>query len=357
VRIARVDLIPLRLPLGRVLTLPRGASRTLEEGKQVLLVRLETGEGLVGWGEAGPSRRWSAETLESARTSLESYLIPAVLAADPRDLAGLHALMDRELAPGYDRGQPIAKAALDLACHDLTAKAEGVPVASLLGATEPRELTLASLVSAPNPEAAAAQVAAARAQGYRAFKVKVGAHPPDHDVAVARAVVEAAAGGTVWVDANQGYGLGAARRTGEESGARSRRPVPARAPRSPASRARGGSANESLRSSKDLQFEDYRIFHADGRGPLNRPRPCGLSQERPVLSPPRGLRVRLSGRRGSPGWFSRGIRRRLRLLPLLRRRFARWGRGPAGTRAPHDHEAAPLGCNEHEPRAFFRSWR
>ena len=66
-RLARVDVVPLRLPLARVLTLPRGASRSLEEGKRLLLVRAETDDGRVGWGEASPSRRWSAETLESAR--------------------------------------------------------------------------------------------------------------------------------------------------------------------------------------------------------------------------------------------------------------------------------------------------
>lgn len=210
-RIARVEVLPLRLPLRRVLTLPRGASRSLEEGKRLLLVRVETDDGRVGWGEASPSRRWSAETLESAQSSLERYLIPATLGRDPADLAGLHAALDAELAPGFDRGQPIAKAALDFACHDLLGRSRGVPVQALLGAPEPGQVTLAYLVSAPTPDAAAQQVEEARALGYRAFKVKVGGHPPAHDVAVARAVVAAAGGGTVWVDANQGYDAAAAR--------------------------------------------------------------------------------------------------------------------------------------------------
>jgi len=211
VRIARVDVIPLRLPLTRVLTLPRGASRSLEEGKRLLLVRVETDDGRVGWGEASPSRRWSAETLESAQTSLERYLIPVALGRDPADLVGLHAAMDAELAPGFDRGQPIAKAALDFACHDLVARAAGVPVQTLLGTREPAVITLSYLVSAPGPDEAARQVEAARAQGYAAFKVKVGGHAPAHDVEVVRAVVGAAAGGTVWADANQGYDAEAAR--------------------------------------------------------------------------------------------------------------------------------------------------
>ena len=153
-KIARIELVPLRLPLRRVLTLPRGTSRTLEEGKRLILVRLETEDGRVGWGEASPSRRWSAETLESALTSLHHYLVPAVVGRDPRDLPGLHAAMDQELAPGFDRGQPIAKAALDFACHDLVARSQGLPVQALLGRREPGQITLAYLVSAPTPEEA-----------------------------------------------------------------------------------------------------------------------------------------------------------------------------------------------------------
>lgn len=210
-KLARADVIPLRLPLRRVLTLPRGASRSLEEGKRLVLVRVESDDGGVGWGEASPSRRWSAETLESAWTSLSEYLIPAVLGRDARDLEGLHAALDAELAPGFDRGQPIAKAALDFACHDLVGRAAGVPVQALLGASGPGQVSLAYLVSAPTPDAAAEQVAAGRAQGYRAFKVKVGGHAPAHDIEVMRAVVAAAGGGAVWADANQGYDLASAR--------------------------------------------------------------------------------------------------------------------------------------------------
>jgi muconate cycloisomerase len=144
-------------------------------------------------------------------TSLQQYLVPVVLGRDPRDLAGLHAAMDRELAPGFDRGQPIAKAALDFACHDLVARADGVPVQSLIGGGATRTITLSYLVSAATVADAAQQVAEARAAGYSAFKVKVGGHAAAHDVEVVRAVVDAAGGGVVWADANQGYDVPEAR--------------------------------------------------------------------------------------------------------------------------------------------------
>ncbi len=39
-KIKRIDLFPIVLPLKAVLTLPRGASRSLAEGKQIILLRI-----------------------------------------------------------------------------------------------------------------------------------------------------------------------------------------------------------------------------------------------------------------------------------------------------------------------------
>jgi muconate cycloisomerase len=204
--IASIEVFPIRLPMKAVLTLPRGPTRTLEEGKRVALVKVTDSDGHVGWGEAGPSRRWSAETLESCVTSLRHYLAPAVIGHDLFDLAGLHAKMNAELAVGLDPGQPIAKCAIDLAVHDLIGKRLGITVQSWLGAKRADSVQLARLVSASTPEEAAQITEAALAEGYRGFKVKVG-HRKERDVDIARAVVEAARGAYVWVDANQGYTL------------------------------------------------------------------------------------------------------------------------------------------------------
>jgi muconate cycloisomerase len=68
-------------------------------------------------------------------------------------------------------------------------------------------VTLAYLVSAPDPEKAGAIVEKAHADGYRGFKVKVGGNSAEHDSAVLEAVVQSAQGSFVWPDANQGYTL------------------------------------------------------------------------------------------------------------------------------------------------------
>ena len=205
-KIERIEVLPVRLPLKQVLTLSRGVSRSLEEGKQVVLVKMTADDGTVGWGEAGPSRRWSAETTHSCYTTIKHYLAPALLGRDPFDIGGLHAAMNTELAPGLDPGQPIAKAALDLAAHDLVCNRLGINLQSWLGTKAADRIELSWLVSAPDVEGVAASAQAGLKQGYRAFKVKVG-HDPRLDIERLRAVLELAKGCTVWPDANQGYTL------------------------------------------------------------------------------------------------------------------------------------------------------
>ena len=205
-KIARIDTLPVRLPLKAVATLSRGVSRTIEEGKQLVLVKMSADDGTVGWGEAGPSRRWSAETVQSAFTSIKHVLAPALIGRDPFDIAGLHAAMNTELAPGLDPGQPVAKAALDLAAHDLVCRKLGINLQSWLGAKGADRIELSWLVSAPDVEGTAKSVEQGLAEGYRAFKVKVG-HEPKLDIERVRKVLELAKGSTVWPDANQGYSL------------------------------------------------------------------------------------------------------------------------------------------------------
>jgi muconate cycloisomerase len=68
-------------------------------------------------------------------------------------------------------------------------------------------IALSRLVSAPTPGDAAAITRAGLDEGYRGFKLKVGADPAK-DLATMRAVLDAAGGAFVWPDANQGYSAG-----------------------------------------------------------------------------------------------------------------------------------------------------
>src|SRR3954471_16738419 len=93
-------------------------------GKQrpSVLVRLTDDLGVQGLGQAVPVETWTYETAETVQSTLEHYLGPAVLGADPSDLPEVHARMERAIRPWFSVGQPLAKVAIDLACYDLWGK-------------------------------------------------------------------------------------------------------------------------------------------------------------------------------------------------------------------------------------------
>src|SRR6185503_7659368 len=140
-----------------------------------------------------------------------NYLAPAILGADPADLADVHARMERAIRPSFSVGQPLCKAAIDLACYDLWGKRAGKSVATLLGGVKRSEITLSWTVNATTLAKAEEQLAAGRAAGYGNFNIKIG--PPqtrDYDLALIGLVTQFA-GGFHWADANTSYDLDTAR--------------------------------------------------------------------------------------------------------------------------------------------------
>ena len=95
--------------------------------RPTILLRLTDDDGREGFGQSVPVESWTYETIESVETTLRGYLAPAVLGADPRDLDDIHARMERAIRPSFSVGQPIAKAAIDLACYDLWGKQVNKP--------------------------------------------------------------------------------------------------------------------------------------------------------------------------------------------------------------------------------------
>jgi L-alanine-DL-glutamate epimerase-like enolase superfamily enzyme len=185
--------------------------------RPTLLVRLTDADGVQGCGQSVPVETWTYETVETVESTLEHYLAPAVLDADPVDLADVHARMERAIRPSFSVGQPLAKAAIDLACHDLWGKQAGRPVCDLLGRKAPEEIKLSWTVNATTLEAARAQLEQGHAAGYDSFNVKIGPpQTPEYDRQLVRAVRDFAPRGFHWADANTGYGLAEALRMARE---------------------------------------------------------------------------------------------------------------------------------------------
>jgi muconate cycloisomerase len=177
-----------------------------------VLVRLTDEDGVQGWGQSVPVETWSYETPETVESTLRQYLAPAVIGAEAGDLADVHARMERAIRPSFSVGQPLAKAAIDLACYDLWGKTAGRKVCDLLGKNSLSEIKLSWTVNAASIGKAEQQLEAGRAAGYDSFNVKIGPpQPPAYDRELIRAVRDFAPSGFHWADANTNYDLATAR--------------------------------------------------------------------------------------------------------------------------------------------------
>ncbi len=179
--------------------------------RPTVLVRLTDEQGNQGWGQSVPVPTWTYETVETVETTLRRYLAPAVLGADPADMADVHRRMDRAITPSFSVGQPLCKAAIDLACYDLAGKQRGQTVSQLLGGAKRKDLTLSWTVQSPDLALVERTLEHARSLSYNSFNIKIG-HPqtPAYDVELVRLVCAFAPGGFHWVDANTHYDIATA---------------------------------------------------------------------------------------------------------------------------------------------------
>ena len=204
-RITRVEVGRRDYPLvGQFKFFPAGARPTV-------LVRLTDASGRQGCGQAVPVESWTYETVESVESTLRIYLAPAVLGAEPSDLAEVHARMERVIRPSFSVGQPLAKAAIDLACHDLWGRQAGQPVCDLLGGARSDEICLSWTINSRSLAQAQQLLEEGRALGYESFNVKLGLpQTPAYDLDLVRLVTDFSPHGFHWGDANTSYDLATA---------------------------------------------------------------------------------------------------------------------------------------------------
>jgi o-succinylbenzoate synthase len=199
-RIHQIDLYHINQPL----VAPFGTSFGMQQERQCLIVAAH-GDGLTGWGEcvATNSPGYSYETVQTAWHILSDFLIPALLGwefDEPEEVP--HRLR-------FVRGHPLAKAALDQAMWDITARRDGLSFAQKLAqpyAEGPRRRVPVgvSIGIQPDVPQTLAVIEKHLAEGYGRIKLKI---KPGHDLAVARAARAAFAGVAIMLDANSAYTL------------------------------------------------------------------------------------------------------------------------------------------------------
>ena len=142
--------------------------------RPAVFVRAESADGAVGWGEIWCN--FPACGAEHRARLLDTVVAPLLLNHDFADPAQAYAHATRKtevLALQSGEPGPMAQviSGVDLALWDLCARRAGLPLFRLLGGRQARVPVYASGI---NPEGALAVVERKHAQGYRAFKLKIG---------------------------------------------------------------------------------------------------------------------------------------------------------------------------------------
>ncbi|MFY1686654.1 mandelate racemase/muconate lactonizing enzyme family protein [Plantactinospora sp. WMMB782] len=166
---------------------------------ETLVVEVVDADGRSGFGEAPQVWQVTGSSIGGARACVEEVFAPLLVRRDPDDLVARCAEVRRAVV-----GNEAAKAAVDVALHDLAARRLGVPLYRLLGGTSRRVATDVTLSAGDAVELAGAAKQRV-ADGFDVLKVKVGTDAAG-DLARVRAV-RAAAGPQVRIrlDANQGW--------------------------------------------------------------------------------------------------------------------------------------------------------
>src|SRR5262245_49336276 len=176
-----------------------------------LVVLVHTDEGITGIGEVDSAPE-AVRALVNAPGShaIANSLHDLLVGEDPTDPARLWEKMYRGLIYIGRRGIALhAISGIDIALWDIKGKAEGKPVCELIGTPQREKVrAYASMLMPDDPAEVRQRVGQLRHEGFTAVKLGWGplGKDADHDLALATAAVEAAAGTvTILIDAGHGY--------------------------------------------------------------------------------------------------------------------------------------------------------
>jgi o-succinylbenzoate synthase len=148
--------------------------------RELVVVRVEDGDGFVGVGEAAPLPGYHGVNVADVVEALEACR--AALAADAPS-------RDERLSEWRRMAVLPAVAAVDMALWDLEGRRTGQPVWQLLGSSAAEPVEVNFTVAAADRAGAAAAAARAKAAGFACVKVKVGIGDDAGRLAAVRAVL------------------------------------------------------------------------------------------------------------------------------------------------------------------------
>jgi D-galactarolactone cycloisomerase len=178
-----------------------GDANGLKTERRTTLVRIQTSDGVIGWGEF------------FSRASTPDHLRAAVDL-----LKGASAVASRPLCEKLSSLSPRLAAGIEIALWDIRGKIAGLSIAELLGGpyrtAQPAYASLQNVCDDTDVESAAVEEAqAAIAKGYRTLKMKVGWHRPEIDAQWVEKVLDALPSDVpLAIDANRALELSTAKK-------------------------------------------------------------------------------------------------------------------------------------------------
>lgn len=169
------------------------------EKRDVLLVRLETSDGLVGWGESAALAApvYLEETVETCKHVLKDFLVPRL---KDRDVD----LEDYVQEIAFVRGNNLAKHGVETALWGIKSLENNKTVSEMLGGVRD-EVPVGESVGMMDSEEKLLNLVGKRiADGYQRIKLKI---KPGHDYEMVKAVRNKYPDIQIMVDANSSYKL------------------------------------------------------------------------------------------------------------------------------------------------------
>ncbi len=194
-RITKVEAWPVAMELKEPYTI---AYETVTRTTNVFL-RIETNAGISGLGCAAPDQVVTQETADTVMTALTDVVGPLFKGCDPLRRLSLILRLRKHLPDA-----PSARAAADMALHDLLGKAAGLPLWRVLGGFR-RSIATSITIGILDEEETVARAREFAGRGFRAIKIKGGRDHQEDAEKVLR--VREAVGPRIELrfDANQGY--------------------------------------------------------------------------------------------------------------------------------------------------------
>lgn len=170
-KITAITAIPLSFRLDQGKTVTMGIGSTTK--RDTIIVRVETSEGITGYGEAHPGRSPGAVV-----SLIHNTLAPMLIGMNATDVIGVWKRVHRmQLSShGVGSGASLGLSGIDMALWDIRGKATNMPLYELLGGSKRRLPAYAGGISLgyQPKESLAEEAQEYVARGYKAIKLRLG---------------------------------------------------------------------------------------------------------------------------------------------------------------------------------------